>query len=362
MESIGVMVPAEHIAKVIGKGGAGLKQIRETTGCKLQVQPNSDPASTGARRIDVSGGPAQIAAGFQIIAAKAFPDENNIPNIFVPAESAGQIVGKGGENLRKVRELTHVRVQLERENVPNLATGLQERLLTMHGQPMQVAMALRYVLGSGAPQGGGGGGGMSMGGFLGMPVPGSFCSQIRAASADPGDVQIHFKVPDRLAGAIIGKGGEQLKQTSTQAGCRVTMTSREGGSGRFAILQGTYEACLAAEQLLSEQVVKSAQEAEMEVGEATAVYLVRKVAAGAVIGKAGAQLKEIRETSGARIQLARDEAEGQRPCQISGSLEQVLQAQKMIHDVAISAASAAATAPPPGAPAVPTTGLSGMSL
>lgn len=359
MESIGVMVPAEHIAKVIGKGGAGLKQIRETTGCKLQVQPNSEPASTGPRRIDVSGGPAQIAAGFQIIAAKAFPDENNIPSLYVPADNAGQIVGKGGENLRKVRELTHVRVQLERENVPNMATGVQERLLTMHGQPMQVAMALRYVLGSGAPQGGGGGGGgVPMGGFLGMPVPGSFCSQIRAASADPQDVQIHFKIPDRLAGAIIGKGGEQLKQTSAQASCRVTMTSREGGSGRFAILQGTYEACVAAEQLLSEQVAKAAQEAETEVGEATAVYLVRKVAAGAVIGKAGAQLKEIRETSGARIQLARDEAEGQRPCQISGTLPQVMQAQQMIHEVAINAA---ATAPPPGAPAVPA-GLSGMSL
>lgn len=337
MESIGVMVPAENIAKVIGKGGAGLKQIRETTGCKLQVQPNSDPASTGPRRIDVSGGPGQIAAGFQIIAAKAFPDEGNMPAMYVPADYAGQIVGKGGENLKKVRELTHVRVQLERENVPNAATGMQERLLTMQGQPMQLAMALRCILGSGAPQGGGGGG-ASMGGFLGMPVPGMFCSQVRAASADPQEVQIHYKVPDRLAGAIIGKGGEQLKQTAASAGCRVSMTSREGGAGRHAVLQGTFSQCLAAEQLLLDQVTKAAAEAEMEAGEVTAVYLVRKLAAGAVIGKAGANLKEIRETSGARIQIAREEAEGQRPCQISGTFQQVMQAQQMIHDVAIQTA------------------------
>jgi len=347
------MVPAEHIAKVIGKGGAGLKQIRETTGCKLQVQPNSDPASTGPRRIDVSGGPGQIAAGFQIIAAKAFPDEATMPTMYVPADYAGQIVGKGGENLRKVRELTHVRVQLERENVPNAATGMQERLLTMQGQPMQLAMALRCILGSGAPQGGGGG--SSMGGFLGMPVPGMFCSQVRAASADPQEVQIHYKVPDRLAGAIIGKGGEQLKQTATQAGCRVSMTSREGNAGRHAVLQGTFAQCLAAEQLLLDQVAKAAQEAEMEAGEVTAVYLVRKLAAGAVIGKAGANLKEIRETSGARIQIAREEAEGQRPCQISGTFQQVMQAQQMIHDVAINA-----TVEAPAPAAVPA-GL-GMSL
>ena len=42
--------------------------------------------------------------------------------------------------------------------------------------------------------------------------------------------------------------------------------------------------------------------------------MIRKEAAGAVIGKSGASLDEIREKSGARIQLAGEVTAGQRPC------------------------------------------------
>lgn len=358
MDSVGVMVSAEHIAKVIGKGGAGLRTIRETTGVKVQVQPND--GSNSARRVDLSGGGGQIAAAFQLLAAKAFSEGS--ATLFIPAENAGQVVGRGGDNLRKVREMCHVRLALEREPVVNAATGTQERSLTMTGDAGQMAIALRYILGDkGGPTFMGGG--MPM---MGVPGQGGILSQVRAASANPDDVQIHVAVPDGLAGAIIGKGGEQIKQTAASAGCRVSMSSREGGGARHAVLQGDWSQCAAAQHALHAQIAQAAQTADVQYTEFSVIFMVRKETAGAVIGKQGATMTKIRETSGAKVQLAREEAAGQRPCAISGPLQAVVQAEKMIYDIA---REALALAPPQAAAAVPAPlaggmmpGMPGMSL
>lgn len=341
MESIGAMVSAEHIAKVIGKGGAGLRQIRETTGVKIQVQQND--GSGAPRRVDLSGGSAQVAAAFQMLAAKAFPDSD--AHIYIPAAAAGQVVGRGGENLRRVRELCNVRLSLVREPEANPATGQQERLLTMSGEPGQLGTALRCVLGDrGGPSGFMGPG---MGPMSGMPGQGGILSQVRAASADPDEVQIHVAVPDGLAGAIIGKAGEQIKQTAATAGCRVSMSSRESGGTRHAVCQGSFSQCMTAQQMLHDQISAAAEAAGQAQTDLIVLFMVRKEAAGAVIGKSGASLNEVRDKSGARIQLAREEAAGQRPCCISGTLEAVTGAESLIHEIVKSAA------PPPGAVPAP---------
>jgi len=63
--------------------------------------------------------------------------------------------------------------------------------------------------------------------------------------------------------------------------------------------------------------------------------LIRKEAAGAVIGKQGTGLKIIREQSGgARVQLAREELEGQRPVTITGPLTHVLAAERLVLEAA----------------------------
>lgn len=343
MESVGVLVPAEHIAKVIGKAGAGLRQIRESSGCKLQV--HASQGDTGeSRRVDLSGSPGQIAAGFQILASKAAPDPGDAHSLLVPAERAGQIVGRGGENLRRVREACHVRVQLEREPAADAASGRQERLLKMQGDPAQLGPALRMVLGTGQPGGGAGGMGFpaapmagpggGMAAMLGgMPAMGMGMGQVRAASADPKEVQIHFTIPSGVVGAIIGKGGAQIKQTATTAGCRVSMTTREGFGERRACIQGTYEQCDAAQRLLHAQIAEASQAAGQLFNEVSVIYFVRKETAGAVIGKQGATLKSIRETTGAKIQLAREEEQLQRACTISGPFQNVVEAERMIYDV-----------------------------
>jgi len=339
-DTVGVLVPAEHIAKVIGKAGAGLKSIREATGVKVQVQQASDAAS-GARRVDLSGGAEQIVGGFQLILSKAFSEAYSSLTLMIPAEKAGQAVGRGGANLRKVREQCRVRMALERELLQDPTTGHQERLLTMQGEVPQMARALGHVLGAETAGFFGAAmvptspvvAGFSQLALMCAPSAAGFLSQVRPVSADPEEIQLHFSVPDRYAGAILGKGGAQMKQTAAAAGCRICMTTRDVGCERRAVMLGTYSQCSIAQNLLYEQLVEAARAVGEEIGEVTVTFMIRKEAAGAVIGGQGACLKQVREQSGAKIQLAREEVEGQRPCTITGSLQAVIQAEKGIFEI-----------------------------
>jgi len=99
------------------------------------------------------------------------------------------------------------------------------------------------------------------------------------------------------------------------------------------VVIGKFSQVVTAQELLSQQLAEAATAAGTELGEVQVVFMVRKEAAGVVIGKQGASLTEIREKSGARIQLAREEAMGQRSCNISGSLEAVLQAETLIFEL-----------------------------
>ena len=60
-----------------------------------------------------------------------------------------QVVGRGGENLRKVREQCGVHVSMEREAVVHPTTFVQERLVTMTGDSAQIPYALWCVLAAG---------------------------------------------------------------------------------------------------------------------------------------------------------------------------------------------------------------------
>lgn len=344
-----MMVPADQVAKVIGKGGAGLKQIRESTGCKLQVEQIGEDPAQPTRRVDVTGSPGQVAAAAQLIAGKAFVNQDVPYSIYIPAEKAGQVVGRGGDNLRRAREMCHARLALERDPVTNAATGQQERLLTVQGEPAQVSMAVRCALGAGSPFG--------APGPTGAPQAAGLVG-VRAPSADPEELHLHFAVPAGLAGAIIGKGGAQVKQTAAETGARITMSSREGGGDRRAVIVGSYGVCVAAQQAIYRQVAEAAQAAGQAYSEVSVVYMVRREAAGAVIGKQGSGLKQIRETSGARVQLAQEEMEGQRPCSISGSFEGVMQAEKLIFELSLGTlmklGGAGGAVAPPDPAAVPT--------
>lgn len=166
-------------------------------------------------------------------------------------------------------------------------------------------------------------------------------SHVRPASGNPEEMQVHLQVPDKFAGAILGRGGAEIKQTAATAACSVSLTNRSGTIGsRRAVIVGTYSQCAMAQALLHEQMAKVAeddggQQFDHNSTEVTVVFLIQKGAVGAVIGKAAAGLKTIREQCGVQVHIDREEVQGHRPCHITGLFQAVLQAEKRIYDLSV---------------------------
>jgi len=157
-------------------------------------------------------------------------------------------------------------------------------------------------------------------------------SEVRPPSASPDVVQVHMVTPDRLAGFILGKHGTRIKQIALDSGSQVWMTKRDGDRDRRVIMLGTYKQCKAAQEFVHEQLA-IASKSDWRDTEAEVVLFVRAEAAGVVTGKRGFVLNQIKKQSGAKIQLLREEVEGQRPCIITGMLQKVLRAEKHVFDL-----------------------------
>lgn len=112
--TIGLLIPGDGIARVIGKQGAGLKQIRENTCCKLQVGEATADNSL-LRRVSITGFPQGIGMAVGQALMKVSDESNQMTvMIFIPSDLAGVVVGKAGANLKRVREFVGVRLELDR--------------------------------------------------------------------------------------------------------------------------------------------------------------------------------------------------------------------------------------------------------
>lgn len=370
--TVNAIVASDRIGAVIGKQGSGLKAAREQSGgCKIDVDKNSDQSSP-TRRVTLVGDANQISVAFGVMAQKAYLDESaGLPTVLIPASMAGGVCGKGGENLKQIRQASHVAVKLEREPVVDQITGAQERIITLQGDPSRYQHAMQLILQAGSGSGRGGGssmppmqsrsyGGPMNGGMMARgppPMPAymprmappmapaypaprsqvqlSTLSNVRPRSDDPEQLQLHMYVPSKFVGAIVGKEGATIKQTGAISGCNCSVTSKDSGERRVVVM-GSYQACASAQSLLYDQIRAAAKEAgEEPMSEVKVVFLIRREAAGAIIGKQGAQMKAITEESQCQVKMEKEEVRDFRPCVITGKLQSVLAAQRLIADLLI---------------------------
>ncbi|GAB6020511.1 hypothetical protein CHUAL_003196 [Chamberlinius hualienensis] len=136
----------------------------------------------------------------------------------------------------------------------------------------------------------------------------------------PGDGTYHFKilVPSVAAGAIIGKGGETIAQLQKETGARVKMSKANdfypGTTERVCLITGTAEAIIMVHSFVMEKIREkpdpnakpaidfdSKQPAERE---KQSKILVPNSTAGMIIGKGGNYIKQIKEGSGAYVQIS----------------------------------------------------------
>jgi len=159
----------------------------------------------------------------------------------------------------------------------------------------------------------------------------------------------HFKilVPAVAAGAIIGKGGETIAQLQKEAGARVKMSKANdfypGTTERVCLMSGSVDGVLRIHEFIMEKIKEKPdpnakiaidfdhkQPAERE---KQVKILVPNSTAGMIIGKGGSFIKQIKEDSGAYVQISqksRDHALAERCITVIGEIENNKKACAMI--------------------------------
>jgi len=131
-----------------------------------------------------------------------------------------------------------------------------------------------------------------------------------------GTYYLKILVPGVASGAIIGKGGETIAQLQKETGARVKMSKANdyypGTTERVCLITGHVDAIITVLTFVMEKIKeKPDPNAKPEYDGKNAVdrekqlkILVPNSTAGMIIGKAGAYIKQIKEESGAYVQIS----------------------------------------------------------
>ena len=136
-------------------------------------------------------------------------------------------------------------------------------------------------------------------------------------------VNLKILVPAVASGAIIGKGGETIAEIQKQTGTRIKMSKANdfypGTTERVGLIQGPPEAVLSVMDFITEKVVekpdptaKPAIDFDNKVcaeREKQIKIIVPNSTAGMIIGKGGSFIKQLKDESGAFIQISQKSKE-----------------------------------------------------
>ncbi|KAF2218331.1 hypothetical protein BDZ85DRAFT_105794 [Elsinoe ampelina] len=248
--------------------------------------------------------------------------------ITVKSALVGLIIGRGGENLRRVESETGARVQF----IPASTTGASQRQCTISGTRRQVDAAKREIFQTIEDNGG--------------TVPAGLENRVGARPSQPpsrgggsmsgppvpreGEQARQILVPDKTVGLIIGRGGETIRDLQDRSGCHVNIVGENKSiNGRRPVnLIGTREAADKAEAIIWE-IVDSDERSQgqgertnrnagppamdpygggggrggYEDEKITESIQVPSEAVGMIIGKGGESIKEMQSRTGCKINV-----------------------------------------------------------
>jgi len=147
-----------------------------------------------------------------------------------------------------------------------------------------------------------------------------------------------IRVPDKMVGLIIGRGGEQISRLQNESGCKIQMAPDSAGMpDRSCTLTGSREAINRAKELIMNIVQQRSRTegtgssmGDMSMGggpgsHAHVEIMVPGPKVGLIIGKGGETIKQLQEKSGAKMVVIQDgpAQEQEKPLRISGEPKKV---------------------------------------
>ncbi|KAG7476405.1 hypothetical protein MATL_G00082490 [Megalops atlanticus] len=150
-----------------------------------------------------------------------------------------------------------------------------------------------------------------------------------------------FKVPDKMVGFIIGRGGEQITRIQLESGCKIQIAADSGGMmDRPCTLTGSPESIEQAKRLLG-QIVERCRNgpgfhSEMDGNSAVQEILIPASKVGLVIGKGGDTIKQLQERTGVKMLMIQDgpmPTGADKPLRITGDPYKVQQARELVVEI-----------------------------
>lgn len=270
----------------------------------------------------------------------------------IESSLVGLIIGRQGENLRRVEADSHCRVQF----VPAANPSDPFRLCKITGPPSSRAEAKaainRIIEDSGMSAIARGGAERTRGG-RGDGRGGGDSGQTPALK--DGEDLVQIMVPDRTVGLIIGRGGETIRDLQERSGCHVNIVGENKSVNglRPVNLIGTPAAAKMAKDLIMEIVDSDSRNSaagghdqrpprrDMREGgggggpdrQTDSIY-VPSEAVGMIIGKGGEAIREMQSNTGCKINVSQSSGPGETEREIGlvGSREAIDRAKQAIEE------------------------------
>lgn len=358
---------------IIGKGGERVKTIREESGANVSIgesQPNEAQERVMEIKGDAAKTAVAVFMITQEILKhnEASPDRAVSADLrmLVHKGYAGAILGKGGATITQIMTQSGAKVRLSNDPMP----GSTDKICSVVGSPVQIQAACELLLnkmeqhplregtptvhylsgpaaalpGSGGAPGGGGFGGppQGMGGMGGQQAQNPMAAyaaagyqmdpamaayygygayptqafggqgqgfsqpQPSAAASDSVPAQHVIHVPAMCGGAIIGKGGQGVTGIKQASGCNVSVGDSSGGEAgtRDITVRGPKDALASALNMVMRAAEVGAPPQQM-----LQQMSMPASCTGAVIGKGGANIRDMKTQSACNISLAEPTAE-----------------------------------------------------
>jgi len=283
-------------------------------------------------------------------------DDGNVETMTIEASLVGLIIGRQGENLRRVEKDSGCRVQFISASNPNeeyrqcKITGPRAQREAAKDMINRIIQDSGMRTGRGPPDMGGQGQGQGHGGreARGPPPP--------TAVAKEGEDSLQIMVPDRTVGLIIGRGGETIRDLQERSGCHINIVSENKSVNglRPVNLVGPPQATRHAKELILEIVDSDSRNG----GSTPAAragrgdnfggrgpggpgghdqpkdsIFVPSDAVGMIIGKGGETIREMQNGTGCKINVTQGKpGETDREIELIGSRDSIEQAKMAIMD------------------------------
>jgi len=355
-------VPDAMVGMIIGRGGDQITKIQADTGCRVAVVPQ--PNGSQHRPCTLTGSTEQIAAAKaklqeiidrgavkveggdfnghpapsanelmnQNVSATAAVPGNVMEEIVIPHDKCGIVIGKNGNTLRNLRSQFGCSVNLD-----STVNSGEAKPLRIAGPPDKVNLVVAEVHKMMAAK-----------------------ENISHTKVPPGQDQVTFMIPKVSVGVVIGKAGETINRIQEQTQTRIQFVPDDPKiTDRGCYIIGPKEGCLEAQREVLEIVKKKMEEVGSSktnmpklvfdgkryvkqeqanasgYGEQQVDYPVPANRAGVVIGKGGETINQIKEKSGAFVQINKTPPQDHPDWKyftIRGNHSQIAHAQKLIQE------------------------------